>query len=193
MPASPASPFLLLGEPVTLDLVNTRVRRQGETIDLLDTPAALATWLRCEHERLPWTGTVTRNDLAAVHALRDSATALLDALRQRARAPAGALRHLNAVLAYGRTAPLQLDWAGTQPRLVASKVRTRRGALLHALATDTVTLLTGSDAKRVRQCAHPDCILRFVATNPRRRWCCTATCGNRARVARHYLRHHEAH
>lgn len=193
MPASPASPFLLLGEPVTLDLVNTRVRRQGETIDLLDTPAALAAWLRCEHDRLPWAGAVTRNDLAAVHALRDAAAALLDALQHRARAPTGALRHLNSVLAHGRTAPLQLDWAGAQPRLVAPKARTRRGALLHALATDTVTLLTGPDAERVRQCAHPDCILRFVATNPRRRWCRTATCGNRARVARHYLRHHEAH
>jgi predicted RNA-binding Zn ribbon-like protein len=193
MPASPAFHFLLLGEPVTLDLVNTRVRRQGETIDLLDTPAALGAWLRCEHERLPWASTVTHNDRAAGHDLRDAATALLDALRRHAHAPASALRHLNAVLAYGRAAPLQLDWIGTQPRLVAPKARTRRGALLHALATDTVALLTGPDAGRVRQCAHPDCILRFVATNPRRRWCRTATCGNRARVARHYLRHHEAH
>lgn len=193
MPAFAATRFPLLGEPLALDLVNTQVRRQGETVDLLDTPAGLLAWLQCEHARLPWAGTVTRGDLTAVRELRDAVAALLDAAQQRTRGPAGALHRLNAALAHGRATPLQLDWSDTQPRLVAPRVRTQRGALLHALAADTVALLTGPNAKRVRQCAHPDCILRFVATNPRRRWCSTATCGNRARVARHYLRHHEAH
>lgn len=193
MPTLATTHFPLLGEPIALDLVNTRVRRQGEIVDLLDTPAALAAWLRHEHERLPWAGAVTRGDVAAVRELRDAVAALLDAAQQRIPAPAGALHSLNAALAHGHAASLRLGWTDTQPRLVAPRARTRRSVLLHALAADAVALLTGPNAKRVRQCAHPDCILRFVAANPRRRWCCDATCGNRARVARHYLRHHEAH
>ena len=35
----------------------------------------------------------------------------------------------------------------------------------------------------------PGCVLYFVQDHPRREWCSTA-CGNRARVARHYDRHH---
>ncbi|MDP9487892.1 MAG: CGNR zinc finger domain-containing protein, partial [Actinomycetota bacterium] len=33
----------------------------------------------------------------------------------------------------------------------------------------------------------PGCLRLFVATNLRRRWC-SESCGNRARVARHYER-----
>ncbi|TAN08129.1 MAG: hypothetical protein EPN38_04220 [Rhodanobacteraceae bacterium] len=193
MPASTTNRFPLLGEPIALDLANTRVRRQGETVDLLDTPAALAAWLRYEHARLPWAGTVTGGDVTAVRELRDAVVVLLDAAQQHTRAPASALHSLNAALADGRATSLQLGWTDTQPHLVAPRAHTRRSVLLHALAADAIALLTGPDAKRLRQCAHPDCILRFVATNPRRRWCCDATCGNRARVARHYLRHREAH
>lgn len=193
MPAFSTPRFPLLGEPIALDLVNTRVRRQGETVDLLDTPAALLAWLQLEHVRLPWAGAITRGDLTVVCELRAAVAALLDAAQQRTRGPAGALRCLNAALAHGRATSLQLGWSDTQPYLVAPRPRTRRSVLLHALAADAVAVLTGPNANRVRKCAHPDCILRFMATNPRRRWCCAATCGNRARVARHYLRHHEAH
>lgn len=43
--------FLLLGEPLALDLVNTRIRRDGVNVDLLDKPAALTAWLQAGHGR----------------------------------------------------------------------------------------------------------------------------------------------
>jgi predicted RNA-binding Zn ribbon-like protein len=33
----------------------------------------------------------------------------------------------------------------------------------------------------------------FVATDARRKWCSSTTCGNRARVARHYQRSKDHH
>jgi predicted RNA-binding Zn ribbon-like protein len=64
--------------------------------------------------------------------------------------------------------------------------------VLQQLAADAVAVLTGPQAGRLRRCANPDCVLQFIASNPRRRWCSSALCGNRARVARHYRRHREA-
>jgi hypothetical protein len=63
-----AARFPLLGEPLSLGLVNTRIRRDGVDVDLLDKPSALATWLTAEAVRQPWSGATTAADLQAVRA-----------------------------------------------------------------------------------------------------------------------------
>jgi len=179
--------FLLLGEPLALDLVNTHVRRGGVDVELLDTPRALTAWLAAEADRLPWSGASTAADLLAVRALRDAIAELLRARRAGVRPAAAALRRVNAALATA-AASSRLVWAASGPRLVPATLARQRGALLRALAVDAFGLLTGHDADAVRTCEHPDCVLQFVARNPRRRWCSATLCGNRARVARHYRR-----
>jgi predicted RNA-binding Zn ribbon-like protein len=182
-----ASGFLLLGEPLALDLVNTHVHRGGVDVDLLDTPRALTAWLAAEADRLPWSGTCNAADLLAMRALRAAIAELLRARRAGVRPAAAALRQVNAALVTA-AASSRLVWAAGGPRLAPSTLARKRGGLLHALAVDALGLLTGRDADAVRTCEHPDCVLQFVARNPRRRWCSTALCGNRARVARHYRR-----
>ena len=179
--------FPLIGEPLALDLVNTCVRRDHAAVDLLDTPAALAAWLRAESARLTWSGTVDVTTLRAVRGLRAALAALFDARRNGTSPPAAALRKLNAALA-APAATVRLTWPATGPRVARPTAMSTRDALLHALATDALAVLTGPSAHLLRKCAHPDCVLQFVAHNPRRRWCSASTCGNRARVARHYLR-----
>ena len=56
------------------------------------------------------------------------------------------------------------------------------------IAEAAVLLFTSPDAGRLRACPGPGCVLYFVRAHPRREWC-SAVCGNRARVARHYQRH----
>ncbi len=181
--------FLLLGEPLALDLVNTRVNVGGHETDLLATPAALTAWVRAERERLAFTGRITRVELAAVRRLRDHIDTLVTALRTHTLPTAAAVREVNAILA-GTTPHRHLDWTHQGPRRATANPGTRCQALLQVLATDAFELLTGPDAPRIRQCAQPGCRLQFVARNPRRRWCSSRTCGNRARVARHYARTH---
>lgn len=181
------SHFPLLGEPLALDLVNTRMRRDGNEVDLLQTPAALAAWLHAESTRLAWSGAVDIADLQAVRTLRAALAVLLAARREGTRPPAAALRQLNMALATPMVGT-RLLWPATGPQLAQPPARAKRDSLLRVLAVDALAVLTGPAGGLLRECAHPDCVLQFVASHPRRRWCSTATCGNRARVARHYQR-----
>jgi len=183
--------FPLLGEPLSLDLVNTRIRSGGTDVDLLDAPAALATWLAAESGRLSWSGVVSAADLRAVRTLRDAIAALLSARRVGARPRPAAVTMVNAALSASAPAA-RLVWTAAGPRAARRTAALQRDALLYALAMDAVSLMTGPDAARVRTCEHPDCVLQFLARNPRRRWCSASVCGNRARVARHYARHQKA-
>jgi predicted RNA-binding Zn ribbon-like protein len=74
----------------------------------------------------------------------------------------------------------QLTWPST---------RTTHGSELSKIAEEAVDLFSGRDRDRLRPCGGPGCVLYFVRTHPRQEWC-SAGCGNRARVARHYRRHH---
>lgn len=182
--------FPLLGEPVAIDLVNTRVLERGEPSDLLDRPAALAAWLRAERPRLEWRGAVAAPDLAAIRALRDAIEPLLRARLARAGGPPATLPAFNCALALP-AAVARLEWTRNGPQKAPSPDGAAREALLRTLALDALDVLTGPDAAALRECAHPDCRLLFIARNPRRRWCASATCGNRARVSRHYARNHD--
>jgi len=179
--------FPLLGEALALDLVNTRVCRGGVDVDLLDEPHALVAWLWAESERLAWSGPVEMSDLTKVCSLRDAMDELFHGLRVDERPSVSAVETLNEALSNPGAQPC-ISWERSGPQLVAPPVGSERAALLHVLAVDAVAVMTGPRAERIRECAHPNCRLQFVANNPRRRWCSDALCGNRARVARHYSR-----
>lgn len=176
--------FPLLGEPLALDLVNTRILQRGQHVDLLDRPPALAAWLRAQHGRIGWRGPVGVADLDAVRALRATADALLRARLARAPVPKSVLQRFNRALALP-AARAHLEWTAAGPRKSPPAASAQRDTLIRTLALDALDLLTGAHAGSLRKCAHPDCRLLFVARNRRRRWCSGAICGNRARVARH--------
>jgi predicted RNA-binding Zn ribbon-like protein len=58
---------------------------------------------------------------------------------------------------------------------------------LSAIARSGVELLGTEDRGRLAVCRAPGCGNYYLATRPDRVWC-SAACGNRARVARHYRR-----
>lgn len=180
--------FPLLGGSLALDLVNTRVRRRGTDTDLIDTPATLGAWLSAQHHRVSGLTGITAADVRAVCELREAISALLSAWQGGGRPPQRALATVNDALA-GRPPVPRLTWGVAGPQVRSDPATTCSGDLLRALALDAVTLISGEDMRLVRSCEHPGCALRFLARNPRRRWCCAAGCGNRARVARHYARH----
>lgn len=61
---------------------------------------------------------------------------------------------------------------------------------LARLADPIVLVLTSGQAERIRQCQSETCFWFFYDTSKshRRRWCDMATCGNRAKAARHRAR-----
>ena len=96
-----------------------------------------------------------------------------------------------AAEAAGRLAPLdeEIDWPpGVPPRRWTARGGAAADAVLAVVARSAIDLLTGPWSERVRRCEAPGCPRLFVARDARRRWCSSATCGNRVRVARHAAR-----
>ncbi|RKN37176.1 CGNR zinc finger domain-containing protein [Streptomyces hoynatensis] len=184
----------LTGEPLALDLINTRPAEAGGRADLIGTPALLAAWLSLEEDRLPAEirgATPGPGDLAAVHAVRADAEAAVRALLAGNAPPAPALRGLTSAQ---REAPAirELAWDGRAVTATARRTGPLGTVLAAVFAEATADLLAGPGAARVRECAAGDCVLLFLPAHPRRRWCSAARCGNRARVARYYRRHRPA-
>lgn len=188
------TPWILPGEPVAVRLMNTIYADREGAHDALAAPADLASWLvatglldRCER--------VTRDELDQARRLRDALRRIGgavtgDACRSATRDVDEALAVVNAVAAAAANPP--------RARLVAGRLRREPGCVgppvacaLSAVAASAIVLLTDAGAPQLRACDAPGCVLFFVRDHPRRAWC-SAACGNRARVARHYRRHRGA-
>ncbi|MFD7263924.1 CGNR zinc finger domain-containing protein [Streptomyces sp. NPDC059874] len=177
--------FPLTGEHLALDLLNTRTTLG----DLVADPAGLAAWLVEQEGRLTPVGEPAEAEVAAVFGVREAARAAFDAVRGGERPPAGALGALNEALA-GAPAHYELAWsAAGGPEAVPRRAGTPARRLAAELAESVVDLLTDPRVGSVRACEGEGCVLVFLPTHPRRRWCVASVCGNRARVARYYARH----
>ncbi|MFC5747471.1 CGNR zinc finger domain-containing protein [Actinomadura rugatobispora] len=173
-PAVP-DPRPLVGEPLSLDLLNTRWIEAGRGRDLLDSTGGLAVWLRSAGLR-----DRAEADRATLDALLETRRILLALVDGDPSADA-----LNRVLAHGAVRyRLGVDGPERRPE-------TDDPAWLPAwLAAADYLRLLGDSPGRVKACAHPDCVLYFhdATKNGTRRWCSMAACGNRAKAARHYER-----
>lgn len=178
----------LLGEPLPVELANTRYAVRGVPHEGLAEPEHLAAWLRDIAPRLTAPPSdaallaVDARDLAAALDLRECVAALLRAATTDTAPAADTVARLNA---YTRAAPhwRELTWPTATTHTRAEPI----AAVLAELAGATIDLVTGPDRAELRPCHGPGCVLHFVKNNPRREWC-SAGCGNRARVARHYQR-----
>jgi len=70
------------------------------------------------------------------------------------------------------------------------KIELSAAALLAPVLWSAADLLTHADHRRVRRCANDQCLWLFVDESKAgtRRWCDMASCGNRAKSRRHYLK-----
>lgn len=151
--------------------------------DELGTPSGLRAWLA------HWAGQedADRDEvvlrLGDFRALRDAVHDALAGAVEPGRAPAEAVRELNAASAAVPTWPA-LDEGGLVRRTEAAAASVT-ARILAEIARSAIELLGGPDRSRVRACA--SCGRFFLAARPGQVWC-SAGCGNRARVARHRAR-----
>jgi predicted RNA-binding Zn ribbon-like protein len=181
----------VLGEPLPLELANTRFAHRGHEYEGLQEPPDLAAWLRRVRERLPIApadgdlDAIGPDDLAAARELRDALRTLFTAATAGNALDADAAGVVNRAV---RSAPRWHEI--TTERTPATAVRTtapRVPAALAAIAEEAVGLLTGPEADALRACGAPGCMLFFRKNHPRRAWC-SPRCANRVRAARHYAR-----
>jgi predicted RNA-binding Zn ribbon-like protein len=173
LPSGMLDPRPHLGEPLALDLLNTRWI-EDRPQDLLTDVAGLRIWLATAG--LTDRATADQPTLDATLAAR---TAIYDVVKY---ASPGAL---NAVLEHGRLRRTLTD------RGPEDLIDVPESHWLPAWsAADSLLRLLADAPDRIRQCAHPDCVLFFYDTskNGARRWHSMATCGNRSKAARHYAK-----
>jgi hypothetical protein len=176
VPTTP-DPRPLVGEPLALDLLNTRWMKEGALQDLLTDVDGLGVWLTAnglDGGYLPDTRMLSHTLQA-----RDALKAAVD----------GSLREgaplVDAVLRNGR---ILASLTAEGPRELPELSNPSWGPGWLAARNYLELLSTAPD--RIRRCAHDACVLHFLDTsrNGTRRWCSMAACGNRAKASRHYAR-----
>lgn len=193
-------------EPLAVEFANTWYAVRGKEREGVGTPAELARWLD-EHGSPAEADAEDGDDGddgddgadGAVHAdidenavrdfliLRDAIRSLLHAAAAGEPLPEADTAAVNKA---SELAPRWPVLAGTAESGYGVIERAEAGPLPSArarIARDAIALLGGAFREDVRACHAPGCVQYFIKDHPRREWC-SAACGNRARVARHYTK-----
>jgi len=174
----PHPEFILLGDAVWLDFVNSAQGRTHTPLDLLPDAAAFTRWAHAQRLFMLDDGV----PYPVVRQLRQQLTTLAEALDAGRQPPAGAIAAINAVLA-GSTGSHRLTRVGGEWRLQFAPDRAL--APLEAIARSAAVTLADR-AVVVRRCAGETCSLFFADSSPTRsrRWCASDVCGSRQLVER---------
>jgi predicted RNA-binding Zn ribbon-like protein len=161
-----------IGEPLALDLLNTRWMSADGPQDLLAELGGVRSWL-------------ASNDLADRSGVDEKTRGALIFAREAIKRAVTreSTDDLNAVLEHGR---IRRTLAASGPADIVEVPQPHW--LAGWLAADNLLQLLREAPDRIKQCAHPHCILWFYdnSKNGARRWHSMTTCGNRAKAARHY-------
>jgi predicted RNA-binding Zn ribbon-like protein len=162
-----------------LDFVATVGERWRRSFERLRAPEDLGRWF-VEALMLDVAPRVGRHEL-------DEARELREAIYRLAK-PGGpgvpSAGDLDAINRWAAQPPLAPQLRG-DGRTVSWGARHPTRASLATIARDTIDLVSGPWAARVRECAAPVCALLFVDTSRpgQRRWCSMKACGNRSKTA----------
>ncbi len=169
-------------DALAVRFANTRYAVRGEPRDAIATATALRDWL-VAHD-LP--GSPTRDDVAVFRDLRDCLRRLLRSVVTGSRPDPADVTTLNTFAASAPRWP-ELVTATTGLEVRERSSATWRDDALAAVARSAAEVVTAPRRDRLRACQGPGCVQFFEQTGRHRAWC-SAGCGNRARVARHYAR-----
>lgn len=124
---------------------------------------------------------VTGPDLAEARAVREAVYRTAQALLGR-QPPAGADEE---IINRAAAAPPPVPRMDRGAVLLAAAGPDPAASALSAVARDAIGLFTTADARRLRECASPECGLLFLdLSRPgHRRWCSSNACGGKARAA----------
>lgn len=199
LPAVRGGAFVFLGERLWLDFVNSETpTNDGDALHDFD---SLVAWLEearvVDADRAMGMRRRARQQPAGASAAVVDARrvrAALRALAERGAADPAALEEavaeINRVLSRSAgTRRLESNGDGTFSRAFVPGGDAFAGLMI-PLVESAADALIRDELSRVRRCADPRCHRVFydVTRNGGRRWCDMATCGNRAKAARHRAR-----
>ena len=181
------------------DFLNTRELESGAFVDHLETVDDVFEWIGGRElvhpELLDRERAKTRRDeeaarraVARVRRVRDALRELTDAVVEGRAAAPGAIAEVNRALRAREVIELEATSDGV--RVGHRHVGDPIDDALARLADPIVHEISGGRPDRLRVCADDSCRWIFYDASPtgRRRWCSMASCGNRAKAARHRAR-----
>jgi predicted RNA-binding Zn ribbon-like protein len=171
---------------VALALVNSLTTGPAGRLDQLETPAGVARWMRAGGLGSVTSAHVSPADVAGVAELRAAIRELFTASADEREPDVTAVSRVNADARLVLGAPA-LRWSAGPPqqRWQAEQPDTAANALA-LIARDAIEIVCGPLGPVIHHCEAHGCSRIFFRTHGRRRWC-SNTCGDRVRVARHYL------
>jgi predicted RNA-binding Zn ribbon-like protein len=173
---------------LSLNLVATVGRRFATPVDRLSSVERLRDWLR--GVGLDVNPEWTDDDLDRLRSLREDLHVLFRHAVSQGPLPAAVLARVNAAAAHS---PPRLRATGDGFALARRTGVRALDPVIALVAADAVRILAGNERAQLRTCEADDCSMLYLSQGQRpRRWCSSATCGNRSRVAAHRARSREA-
>jgi predicted RNA-binding Zn ribbon-like protein len=166
----------MLSDDLALELLNSVFTPKDELVDRIADGRGLAAWMGVKEELAgDW-------DLAAAEA-RELREWLRGVLPDFKAGRGVDVQRLNELLRRGSSYEEVVVEEGFQ--MLWRQRRREVGDWLLPLAAAAGRLLCEAERERVKRCENPACTLWFYDRTKaqRRRWCSTAVCGNRAKVA----------
>jgi predicted RNA-binding Zn ribbon-like protein len=183
----------------TFDFLNTDDTDNGFPIEKLPDLDAALNWFVDRgvihregadraHAKVATDPEAARKDLDRVHGVRGALRDVAEAIAEKRAPRVGALQTVNRALHARQVIELvpAPDGVNVDHRHIGDPI----DDALARLAEPLVIELTAGHPERIRVCASDTCqwIFYDASRTSRRRWCDMATCGNRAKAARHRAR-----
>jgi predicted RNA-binding Zn ribbon-like protein len=182
-----------------LDFLNTKELVSGSLVDHLEKPDDAFGWLGArglvhaellerERRRIAEDPDAGARALGRIRRVRDALRELTDAVVERRKATPSALAEVNRAIRAREVIELEATDDGV--RVGHRHVGDPIDDALARLAEPIVHEISGGHPERLRICDNESCRWVFYDGSPtgRRRWCSMASCGNRAKAARHRAR-----
>ena len=191
--------FIIIGDNLSLDFLNTQIVDEGKPKDLLANFEDFLAWQittrlleASEADELSkrWANRRETQELfREIIDFRKMLRKTVDSLIRGKSIPSSALQRINEVLhlGYGYHELVKTK-RGFEKRLRTDFQEPKE--LLLPIAESAADLLSYGNRANLRKCENSQCILYFYDTtkNHRRRWCSMSGCGNRAKAAAFYKR-----
>ena len=190
--------FLLVGNHLSLDFVNTKIMENGVPRDLLNGPEDVAAWAvavklldvpRASKLAKLWQEAASLEEFEEVLRFRKMLHALVETIAQNGSVTSPTLREINTQLRklVGYSEVLPSDEGFTKRFVLEIQEPSQ---LLGPVAEAASNLLCYGNPAYVKKCENPACVLYFYdgTKNHSRRWCSMKACGNRTKVAAFYQR-----
>ncbi|WP_208589650.1 CGNR zinc finger domain-containing protein [Gracilibacillus suaedae] len=180
--------FPLISGNISIDLINTEVVRHGIRHDLLTKPEHVIAWFH----------TLTKENIIMNQQFNMDIEDWAEDSLPRLREMRSLLRKSYENVADG--VELSSDWITDlelfikqapfayqliDGKLVLIPVGEPAKALVSLIALDALSLIDSGQLSYLHRCANPECVLLFIDTRGRRKWCSMKICGNRHKVTRH--------